>query len=233
MGASKSTVSNFPEDRKYSWRIYSDFEVPISTTIPCGPFILSASGGSGGINTPTDTTSVGIVQLGTSTSGTGNCAVRTHTRVLTLDGGPTTFECGILIPTLSTSDERYAIRAGLLDNASAAPSNGVYFQYDESASANWQIVAANGGSRTTTTTSTAVGITKTTLKLASNAGGTSVEYFVNGVSVGTIATANVPALDAAKTFGVIVHITKSNGTTARTCDVDWIEATKLYTSPRR
>lgn len=232
MAAGKSTIANYPEDRKYVWRAYSDFVLPISTTVSCESFILSANSGSGGVNTPTDTTSVGVVQLGTSTSSTGSCAVRTHLALMTLGGGPTTFETGLVIPELSTGVERYIIRAGFSNTATADAANGVYFQYNEAASANWQIVTANASTRTTTATSVAVGTAKTTLKIITNPAGTSAEFFINGASVGTIAT-NLPAQDVNQTFGVLVNIVKSVGTTARTVDVDWIEATKTYTSPRR
>jgi hypothetical protein len=70
--------------------------------------------------------------------------------------------------------------------------DGVYFEYQAGSSANWRIGTANNSTRTETTTGTAVaGNTYVTLRWVINSAATSVEYFINGASVGTIAT-NIP-----------------------------------------
>jgi hypothetical protein len=80
-------------------------------------------------------------------------------------------------------------RIGLGDADTGEFTDGVYF---ESTNTFWKIGTANNGTRTETTTAIAVvdgGYAN--LKWVVNGDSTSVEYFINGVSAGTIAT-NIP-----------------------------------------
>lgn len=120
----------------------------------------------------------------------------------------------VRFPTLSDATQRYSSHIGFGDQTNALPNGGIYFLYDEATSPNWQIATAHGGTRTTTTTSTAVPAdtwTKLTITLASG----TVEYFVDGVSVGTINT-NLPTAQT----GIKACIIKSVGTTERIVKVD-------------
>jgi hypothetical protein len=116
--------------------------------------------------------------------------------------------------------------------------DGAYFLYDEggvstgsAASANWQLVTTSNSVRTFTTSSTAVAIgAYVRLKIQINAAGTSVDFFVDGANIGTIST-NIPTVSARVTgFGEL--LIKSIGTTAVTCDTDYMWANCIFTTPR-
>jgi len=85
-------------------------------------------------------------------------------------------------------------RGGIQDSFTAVEAtDGYYFEFDPLTSANWRIVTANNSTRTKTTTSTAVvANTWYRLRIEVNNANSSVEFFINGTSAGTIAT-NLPA----------------------------------------
>ena len=116
----------------------------------------------------------------------------TLSTAIVLGDGAAEYQTLIKIPTLATATEDYVIRVGLGTSTSADHANGVYFEYDRSQSVNWRLKTANQSTRTVVTTSTAVAA-GSWIKLGwvANSAGSSVEYFVNGVSVGTITT-NIP-----------------------------------------
>ncbi len=135
-----------------------------------------------------------------------------------LGNGILTLESLIRISTLSTSAERYIVRIGLHDSVNGEATNGVYLKYDESTSANWIICSYASSVGTETTSSTAVsGNTWIKVKIVVNAAASSVEYFINGTSIGTITT-NIPTSPS----GIRLHILKSVGTTARVLDIDFV-----------
>lgn len=96
--------------------------------------------------------------------------------------------------TLSTAGNRYTINIGL-GQSGGFTGNGISFQYaDNVNSGNWQIVCTKQGVGTTTTnTSIAASTGYHKYGIVINTAGTSVEFFIDGVSAGTIATANVPS----------------------------------------
>lgn len=174
----------------------------------------------------------GIANMHTSTSATGRATVYSANAAMIAGGGEMTFEAAVYIPDLSTSGERFIIRAGFMSSTSVDPPSGAWFEYDESTSANWRICTGKNTSRTKTTTSSAVPEdTWQTLKVVINAAATSVEFFINGVSVGTIAT-TLPTDVAQDYFGSAVGIIKSAGTTARAVWVDYVTLAKTFTTPR-
>ena len=192
-----------------------------SVTAPAFGFLLGLTSGAGGgfaaavgeIGHP------GIVSMSTGTTNTGRVALRTDHAAVILDPAAalTVAEWVIKIPTLSTGSERYALRCGFLDADTGAPTDGVYFEYDDSASANWRIAARTGGSGTPSSTSTAVAAGTWYTLRAEVTGTTSAEFLINSVSVGTVSS-NVPGAGAA--FGLSMHIAKSVGTTSRSVLVD-------------
>jgi len=104
------------------------------------------------------------------------------------------------------------------DNSAAGDqTDGVYFQYDESTSANWRICSIQGGTPTKTTTGTAV-VAGAFIKLGIQCVPGTATFFVNGVSVGTVVT-NLPG--AGQFFGPIFKIEKTVGGTAHQLEVDY------------
>lgn len=113
---------------------------------------------------------------------------------IVLGGGALTIVWVFYIHVLSNVTNRYVYSIGMHDTLTGSTnSNGVYFNYSDNInSGNWQIIATSGGVSTTTNTATAVTTGWHSCSIVVNAAATSVEYFMDGVSQGTIATANIP-----------------------------------------
>lgn len=214
-----------PLDR---WEIFVDFEA--SGVFP--PFFSSQNGTGAqptGAN-PDASNRVGILSLETGTTTTGRAAILAPL-ALFFGGGEAEFQATVQIPDLSDGTETYSFRIGFIDSATADATDGVYFEYDTGQSANWRICAANNGSRSKTTTSVAVAADAwINLRIVVNAAGTSAEFFVNGVSVGTI-SAQIPAT-AGRLTGPGAMILKSAGSTNRAVWIDWVWSRILFTTPR-
>ena len=148
------------------------------------------------------TTQAGVFLTNTSASTAG------HTFVL--GGGAFTLSWVFNIGTLSDSTNRYILRLGMAEtafNTSSDYVDGVYFEYSDNVnSGNWQIKTANASTRTTTNTATAAATGWQKITITVNAAATSVEYFINGSSVGTIAT-NIPTAS----ISPICHIARTLG----------------------
>ncbi len=167
----------------------------------------------------------GIFRLNTGTDTTGRAGLINGSGTAFLFGaGIYTIETDIYITTLSDGTDTYALRFGFGDSATGAPTDGAYFRYTDSggggATPNWYMCAASNTTLTATdTTVVAVAAAWTRLKIVVNAAGTSVEYFINGTSVGTVTT-NIPTGTGRETAAALFLI-KSAGTNARTVDIDW------------
>jgi|GEM_PF-6433717 len=120
------------------------------------------------------------------------------TRHYVLGCGSWVFETLVNFETLSTASDEYVSIFGLLDGrANDSISNGIYFEYDRTNSVNFIGVTENSSTRTEIDSSVAVPTTSTVwtkLRIEINAAGTSIEFFVNGVSIGT-STTNIYAGD--------------------------------------
>ena len=117
---------------------------------------------------------------------------------------------------LSTALERYVLRAGL--GSITLPNTilfGIFFEYtDNENGGRWQALCEDGVAETSVDTGiTVVGLQYYKLEWEINAAGTSVEFFIDDVSVATITT-NIPTGVANNTF-VNIHIMKLVGTTTR------------------
>ncbi len=106
-----------------------------------------------------------------------------------------TYVTRINMSVLSDGTNTYTIRCGLITNAyNANPTNGIFFRYTHSVnSGNYECVCRNTNVETVINTSIAPAITTNwdKLEFRINAAGTSVEFFINGVSQGTTIT-NIP-----------------------------------------
>lgn len=180
----------------------------------------------------------GILELSTGSTGTG--AARTTNSNVTLGQilvgwGTIYLETDIYLPAISTVTQEYAIVCGFFDTTALSKTNSIRFLYDRagstagsSPSPNWQIVCSNAGTNTfTTTIITAAAATWFKLGILINAGGTSVDYFINGTNIGTIAT-NIPTV--AMGFGN--QIIKSVGGTPSLLDIDYYLVNEEFTTPR-
>lgn len=105
--------------------------------------------------------------------------------------------------TLSGSGNTYTLYIGLCNNSDVsqqqAVTSGIYFQYTDTVnSGNWQIVCNNASVSTVTNTSVAASTGFHNYGISINAAGTSVEFFIDHILVGTITT-NFPTIGTAPT----------------------------------
>jgi hypothetical protein len=159
---------------------------------------------------------------------------------LLLANGAVTVEAVVQIDVLSNGTDTYTLVVGLNDNlAGAIGTDVVAFRYTHSEnSGNWTCVTRNNSTETTLdsgvaavaggSTGVAVATNWVNLRFIVNAAATSVTYYVNGTSVGSIAT-NIPA--ARQTWPAI-YIRKSAGTTARYAFIDLFEGIYDLTTSR-
>lgn len=189
------------------------------TSTSAGDMDWASSNSAGGAISSQDSESnhSGILRFTTgSSSASAYANIHLGTDSIYVGNGQITVEMLIRINTLSTSSERYILRLGMGDVTNAVFQNGVWFEYNESSDSNWYRCAANAASATQTQTSTSVSAGSwIKLKFVINSNGTSVEYFINGSSVGTVTT-NIPVTTSPR-----LHIVKTIGTTARTFDIDY------------
>ena len=174
----------------------------------------------------------GVWQLTTGTTTTGASGISTgDLSAFSLGQGSATFEALIKIPVLSVVGDEYIFRIGFMDSVTGSPTDGVIFSYDRLTNVNWLKLTKSFGTPTQTATSVPVTTTGwTRMKIVVNAAGTSVEFFINGTSVGT-ATTNIP-VGAGRELTTASSIVKSAGTTPRTAKIDYIAFDYDLTTPR-
>lgn len=168
----------------------------------------------------------GLITLSTGTTTTGYYFLRRGGATGYLfSGGVFTFTQRVKIPTLSDGTETFTVYSGFSDGAGDG-TDGIFFRYTHgTVSGNWQGVCRNNNSESGSTLNTAVPVVAATwykLTFVVNAAGTSVEFFIDGVSVGTITT-NIPVTTGRET-GMQFGIIKSAGTTARTMSSGYVRA---------
>jgi hypothetical protein len=169
-----------------------------------------------GVDTGTATNGGGALTFGFSTGGTNQYGTLSTTQELKVGSI-------VVVETLSTTSERFLFQSGLMPynvtHNTTTPSDGIYFEYDESLSANWRLVCSSSSSNTVVTTSVAVvaGVL-VSLYFEHNTATNAIEFYIDGASVGSIST-NVPFTRDAMTPRV--KIRKSVGTTLRKFVIDY------------
>ena len=164
----------------------------------------------------------GLINLETGTTSTGFCQIITSD-VNEIELGAFTIaklEMSMDIDNLSTPTERYVIVMGFHDASGGVPVDGVYFEYSESSSPNWKLVAKNNSVATTVTSSIAAdattGINHIFTIIVTN--GIKADFYIDGVLAGTITT-NIPAT---RDTTISAYIVKTVGTTNRFMTFDYI-----------
>lgn len=175
----------------------------------------------------------GIVVLSTGTTTTGYCVIGNPNGTLVLlGGGKVRFGIVAKLTTLSDGTNTYTTRLGITEAYNADPVDGVYFRYTHGTNGGeWQGVCRSNSTESTLDTNTAADTSWHTFEFEVNAAASSVEFFIDGSSVGTIAT-NIPS-GAGRTTGFIpASIVKSAGSTARSLSVDAYWAIFEFTTAR-
>lgn len=233
-------MSDAPEwKRRSGVEYFSEFIVQPTATNMQTEFFTTILANSGTIGSATAVSNrPGIYQFSTSTSSNARSSIvadATNATNVLLGGGQLMYETDVQIPTLSNSTETFRFFVGLSNNTQVASATSVAFLYDSAgvtmgsaATGNWQVVCANAGTRSYTTTSVPVVAGQWyRLKAVVNAAATQVQFFIDGNPVRT-ETNNIP------TTGVtpMAVLTKSNGTTARTALIDWFFFKQKFTTQR-
>lgn len=180
---------------------------------------VAAAGAQGVLSLDTGTTSTGRASYAAGQSsalrGTADKLMHFHTRVR--------------FPTLSTSGERYYFQVGYISSLTAAAGDGFYFRYDESVSANWYAVVVNNGTGTAGTDTTIAVATNSfqKLRIEIDEPNVSAKFYIDDTLRATITT-NFPG--TTRDFGPGINLRKSVGSTARTCDVDYLGYWSLMTT---
>jgi hypothetical protein len=151
---------------------------------------------------------------------------------MTFSGGEVGFEWSLIPSTWAGASDSGTFRVGLLDSVSGQPVDGAYFEVGITlgVSTNWQAVCRSNGVQTLVASSVAFATgSNIDFAIIANAAGTSVEFFINGASVATIAT-NIPAASN-RTFSYGISIIKTAGTTNYAIDNDRMRVWKDFTTP--
>jgi len=203
------------------------------TSTPYDGSVTAVSANGGGLVGGTGTAAhPGVVNLDTGTSSTtGRCVLAASSESVRFGGGAVEYGGVFIVNALSDGTDSYTLRAGFGDNTSGEFTDGVYFRYTHSvASGNWQGVARNNSVESAPLdTGVALDTNWHRYGFTVNAAGTSVEFFIDGVSVGTV-NADIPT--GRETRLHPMGIMKSAGSTSRVLSADAYWYHFEFTTPR-
>lgn len=207
---------------------FQDFAFDNSQGSTAG-YAIGTNGGSGQggalLTSHSYTNALGIFRLTSGTSANTGLAYISNGSVA-FNFKPSMFALTgidrINLSVASDGTNRYIVRSGFMTQSyNSEPTAGVYFRYTDNVnSGKWQCVCRSGGTETVINTTTAPKITTSWDKLGIviNAAGTSVEFFINDVSQGTITT-NIPTT----TYLVkMVVMNKISGGSSQLLDIDCV-----------
>ncbi len=185
---------------------------------------------------PNRTNQQGVMQLGTGTTATGFSIVRVgdnNAGAHYLGNGVYTMQFFANIETLSDATNRFFNFFGATATNNLLSTNVIAFIYDEgtaiygASSPNWKCVTRVGTTATLTTTTVPIVAGQWfVLRIVVNANASSVEFFINNVSVATHTT-NIPTLITPR-----AAMAKTVGTTNRNAYLDYMLVQQIYTTPR-
>lgn len=217
---------------RWCFEVIADFAGDSLATTVLGPEWSRSVSGTNALVSPTtgSGSSAGqcVLQLGTTT--TGRSAVMNSTFAFVLGVGAVQFNLKGQLSSLSDATDTYIQRLGLMNSETAEPGNGCYFRYSHSLnSGKWQCVTRKASAETATDSGvTAVAGTERHFQILVNAGGTSVDFYIDGALVQTHNT-NMPTATLAAMFAAI----RSAGTAVKNAlAVDVIHARIDFTTPR-
>jgi hypothetical protein len=197
---------------------------------------LNAASAVAFVTTAQDSTHRGVLSLDTGTNAAGAAGISRGA------AGPTPTdifgadqlwvqEWVVRIPNLSDGTNTYALRGGWIKELTVITTDGLYFEYSSAApsSGNWIGRAAKASAYVSATGGPGPAVAANTwYRLTITWDGTTATFYVDGVSIGTIASGDMPT--AAVAPGA--HIIKSASTTARTALFDYCWSKYEWTTPR-
>lgn len=193
-----------------------DFTTQLSGTL---------ASGQSGTYLATDTTQMprGIHQLDTGTTATGRAHWGSAENFIVPAHGSALYVARLAVEALSTSAQRYQVRAGWHDSQNSADvTDGVYWEYDDSVSAYWRLCASAAGVRTTLTSSLLADTNYVYLGIFLNGDWSRADFFSSGNGqlwwFHDSITTNLPA--AVQPVGFSAGINKTIGTTQRNLSID-------------
>lgn len=196
-----------------------DFDNPTigSTATDRNLWLRSNTGTSAAPTTPTvvDAGRFGIRQLATGTTATGRCALSKGLLQWYFPSTLWLWQCAIRSVSLSLAAQAFIIRAGLSDTDTGDFVNGIYFEYDQAVSVNWQFCKAVAGVRTKLDTRVAVVANQWVKFKAYGVGAAQAIFKVDNITVGVHTDLPLTAL------GRVYQITKSFGTGSRLLHIDY------------
>jgi hypothetical protein len=211
--------------RNRSWNFW-DFENGLQGT----PF-QAYTNNSAAVTPAIESPGRSIVRLMTQGAAGTKCAIHTNLSPTVPGGslyyctmGAFTFETSIHVNALATVSEDFRLRVGLQNRADDAATAMICFEYDRGVNINWVGRTASGGSSSTSNLGVAVEATNYhVLRFEVNAAGTSVQFYIDDVAVGSPITTNLPSTALVPTGLVIsVNTDVSAGSAQRFFSVDWV-----------
>ena len=139
------------------------------------------------------------------------------------------FTSAVRVPTIPTSSQNFKLEIGFGNSFSSGDStNFIGFAFNRLISTtNLCIVTGNEGAYTIQIGPSLTANAWFTFRAVINSTGTSVEFFINESSIGTIAT-NIPT----NAIAPLIKITQVNGSSERQIDCDYFALEKVFTTPR-
>ena len=221
---SRGSSVNFPV-----MEMFDDF---LWTTLGSGtnPYsVVSAVTGSGAAitveTTATNNDYMGMITASTGTTTTGHAVIDFFNSVnkIRIGGRRIFFEARVQIPTLSVAAQTFTVQIGIEDgNAAGLPANGIFFSYTHGTNSGQWVGVSRAGSTSTPINSSVAVVAGQWYELRAeiNAARTVIEYYIDGVLIGTNNASNIPG--ATSGMRPMFQIDKSAGSTARTLLADYM-----------
>ena len=198
-------------------------------------FVFSTnSGGSNALSAyesnPAGTMRMGILNAGVTIGAASRTAGILNAGLLRFGDGICTLTIFARLSALATVSDDFTILLGFIDNnASVTITDGVFFRYNFSNS-NLIGVTSNNGTQSTVTTAKVMNTSWNRYDIVINENASLATFYVNTVSVGTLA-ANIPQSAGRETsIGFGLH--RVTGGTAKNLFLDSFELLAISTNPR-
>lgn len=162
----------------------------------------------------------GVIKLGTGTTSSGRATLMSGAPIL-LGGMTTRFGTIFKLDQLSDGTNRFMVRMGLdvADNQSDNALS-VSFRYtDISSSGNWEASVRDSPAVTTLDLGVAADTNWHCFEFEINSSTSSIDFLIDGALGGTVTT-SIPSPSTDQLYYAPVYISKSQGTTLMTCQID-------------